>query len=93
MNENMNTAQQAHSTTEELIVSYLDGELMRKELEVELFERLATQPDARKILREYLVVRGAIHASETDARFQLSASVDQRRTSMKASTARSGSLS
>ncbi len=74
----MNTSQQAHSTTEELIVSYLDGELMRKELEVELFERLATHADARKILREYLVVRGAIHASESDARFQLSASVDQR---------------
>ncbi len=73
----MSTSQNAHSTTEELIVSYLDGELMRKELEVELFQRLATHADARKILREYLVVRGAIHASESDERFQLTDAVDQ----------------
>jgi hypothetical protein len=78
MKKIMSTSQNAHSTTEELIVSYLDGELMRKELEVELFERLATHADARKILREYLVVRGAIHASESDERFQLSDAVDQR---------------
>jgi negative regulator of sigma E activity len=78
MKQTMHTTQQAHSTTEELIVSYLDGEMIRKELEVELFERLATNAEARTILREYLVVRGAIHASESDARFQLSADVDQR---------------
>jgi len=67
-----------HSTSEELIVSYLDGELARKELEVELFERLATQEEARTLLREYLVMRGAIKASRNDARFELSHDVDQR---------------
>jgi hypothetical protein len=65
-------------TTEELIVQYLDGELVRKELETMLFERLAESPEARGILREYLTMRGAIHVSLDDARFQLSSDLDAR---------------
>jgi hypothetical protein len=67
-----------HTTTEELIVSYLDGELVRKELETVLFERLAHSEDARNLMREYLTVRGAIHSSANDERFQLTASLDAR---------------
>ena len=51
----------AHTTTtEELIVQYLDGELVQKELETVLFDRLSHSEEARGLLREYLVVRGAI---------------------------------
>ena len=60
----MNVLLSGHTTTEELIVAYLDGELVRKELETVLFERLATSDDARLLMREYLTVRGAIKASE-----------------------------
>jgi hypothetical protein len=60
--------QQMQSTTEELIVMYLDGELVRKEMESVLFERLASSPDARLLLREHLVLRGAIHTNEIDGR-------------------------
>jgi hypothetical protein len=66
------------STTEELIVQYLDGELVRKELETVLFDRLAHSDEARMLLREYLVVRGAIRVSRTDKRFQLSDDLDAR---------------
>jgi hypothetical protein len=74
----MNTVNSGHTTTEELIVSYLDGELVRKELETVLFERLATSEDARLLMREYLTVRGAIHASVADDRFQLTSAIDAR---------------
>ncbi|SRR5579883_1274594 len=66
------------TTTEELIVQYLDGELVRKELEVVLFERLSHSEEARMLLREYLVVRGAIRVSREDERFQLSEGLDDR---------------
>src|SRR5437763_1907920 len=66
------------TTTEELIVQYLDGELMRKELEGMLFERLAQSAEARGILREYLTLRGAIRMSLDDERFQLSSELDAR---------------
>jgi negative regulator of sigma E activity len=66
------------STTEELIVQYLDGELVRKELETVLFDRLAHSDEARMLLREYLVVRGAIRVSRNDQRFQLSDDLDAR---------------
>ncbi|MEO6940473.1 MAG: hypothetical protein ABI444_10090 [Candidatus Kapaibacterium sp.] len=70
--------QQMQSTTEELIVMYLDGELVRKEMESVLFERLASSPDARLLLREHLVLRGAIHTSSEDTRFQLTNEIDGR---------------
>src|SRR5438105_14247400 len=66
------------TTTEELIVQYLDGELVRKELETMLFERLAESAEARGLLREYLTMRGAIRVSHEDERFQLSADLDDR---------------
>lgn len=66
------------TTTEELIVQYLDGELVRKELETMLFERLAQSQEARALLREYLTVRGAIRVSSEDERFQLSSDLDSR---------------
>jgi|GEM_PF-2477237 len=66
------------TTTEELIVQYLDGELVRKELETVLFDRLSHSEDARALLREYLVVRGAIRQSRADERFQLSNDLDAR---------------
>ncbi|HEY3873972.1 MAG TPA: hypothetical protein VGM92_00715 [Candidatus Kapabacteria bacterium] len=66
------------STTEELIVQYLDGELVRKELETVLFDRLAHSEEARTLLREYLVVRGAIRMTREDERFQLSDELDSR---------------
>jgi len=66
------------TTTEELIVQYLDGELQRKELETVLFERLAKQEDARQLLREHLVIRGAIRSSMSDERFELSDDLDHR---------------
>lgn len=69
---------QVQTTTEELIVSYLDGELQRNELEVMLFERLATSEEARMILREHLVLRGAIRQHLADASFELSADLDRR---------------
>ncbi len=64
------------TTTEELIVQYLDGELVRKELETVLFERLAHSTEARALLREYLTVRGAIRVSLDDSRFLLSQDLD-----------------
>jgi hypothetical protein len=77
----MNTPQQqknehAATTTEELIVQYLDGELHRKELESVLFGRLAQSDEARTMLHEHLVLRGAIRASAADERFTLSESLD-----------------
>jgi hypothetical protein len=66
------------STTEELIVQYLDGELVRKELETVLFDRLLHSEDARALLRDYLVMRGAIRVSREDERFQLSSDLDMR---------------
>lgn len=66
------------TTTEELIVQYLDGELVRKELETVLFDRLSCSEEARMLLREYLVVRGAIRVSREDKRFQLSDDLDDR---------------
>ncbi len=66
------------TTTEELIVQYLDGELVRKELESVLFDRLSHSEEARALLREYLVVRGAIRQSRADERFQLSSDLDAR---------------
>jgi len=66
------------TTTEELIVQYLDGELVRKELETVLFDRLFHSEDARTLLRDYLVMRGAIRVSREDARFQLSDNLDAR---------------
>lgn len=66
------------TTTEELIVQYLDGEMQRKELETVLFERLARNEDARQLLREHLVIRGAIHSSMSDDRFVLSEDLDTR---------------
>lgn len=74
----MNDIHNTQSTTEELIVAYLDGELVRKELEIELFDRLATAPEARTLLREHLVMRGAIKQSMTDDRFMLSDDLDTR---------------
>ena len=77
----MKTNQMANNhptTTEELIVQYLDGELARKELETVLFDRLAHSEEARMLLREYLVVRGAIRMSHEDERFQLSDDLDHR---------------
>jgi hypothetical protein len=74
----MNDIHNTQSTTEELIVAYLDGELVRKELEIELFDRLATAADARTLLREHLVMRGAIKQSLTDDRFMLSDDLDTR---------------
>jgi hypothetical protein len=74
----MNDIHNTQSTTEELIVAYLDGELARKELEIELFDRLATAADARTLLREHLVMRGAIKQSLTDDRFLLSDDLDTR---------------
>ncbi|HZK76456.1 MAG TPA: hypothetical protein VFD13_06060, partial [Candidatus Kapabacteria bacterium] len=72
-------ANSAHTTTtEELIVQYLDGELVRKELETVLFDRLSHSEEARALLREYLVVRGAIRQSRVDERFQLSSDLDAR---------------
>jgi negative regulator of sigma E activity len=64
------------TTTEELIVQYLDGELIRRELETVLFERLAKNEEARQLLREHLVIRGAIRDSFDDERFQLSSDLD-----------------
>lgn len=73
---------QAHNeqatTTEELIVQYLDGELMRKELEGVLFERLARSEEARMLLREHLMLRGAIRATLDHESFQLSSDLDDR---------------
>ena len=66
------------TTTEELIVQYLDGELVRKELETVLFDRLAHSDEARMLLREYLVVRGAIRVSREHKQFQLSDDLDAR---------------
>src|SRR5205809_2571018 len=66
------------TTTEELIVQYLDGELVRTELETMLFERLATSEEARSLLREHLVLRGAIRNSLESEQFQLSADLDAR---------------
>jgi negative regulator of sigma E activity len=66
------------TTTEELIVQYLDGELIRKELETVLFDRLSRSEEARMLLREYLVVRGAIRVSRNDKRIQLSDDLDER---------------
>jgi hypothetical protein len=66
------------TTTEELIVQYLDGELVRKELETVLFDRLLHSEDARSLLRDYLVMRGAIRVSREDERFQLSDNLDAR---------------
>jgi hypothetical protein len=69
----------AHATTtEELIVQYLDGELVRNELEAVLFERLATSEEARGLLREHLVLRGAIRNAYETADFQLSSDLDAR---------------
>jgi hypothetical protein len=73
-----NDIHNTQSTTEELIVAYLDGELVRKELEIELFDRLATGAEARTLLREHLVMRGAIKQSMTDDRFSLSDDLDTR---------------
>ncbi len=75
MNSKQNTPT---TTTEELIVQYLDGELVRKELETVLFDRLAHSDEARMLLREYLVVRGAIRVSREDKQFQLSDDLDAR---------------
>jgi hypothetical protein len=75
MNSKQNTPT---TTTEELIVQYLDGELVRKELETVLFDRLAHSDEARMLLREYLVVRGAIRVSRSDKQFQLSDDLDER---------------
>src|ERR1043165_7846791 len=77
----MNTPHQPkneHSatTTEELIVQYLDGELHRKELESVLFGRLAQSEEARTMLHEHLVLRGAIRASAADERYTLSEGLD-----------------
>src|ERR1700683_1652243 len=66
------------TTTEELIVQYLDGELVRKELETVLFDRLLHSEDARALLRDYLVMRGAIRVSREDERFHLSENLDAR---------------
>jgi hypothetical protein len=66
------------TTTEELIVQYLDGELVRKELETVLFDRLLHSEDARALLHDYLVMRGAIRQSRSDERFQLSDDLDAR---------------
>ena len=78
-NKGASEAGMAHTTTtEELIVQYLDGELVRKELESVLFDRLAKSDEARALLREYLVVRGAIRQSAADERFQLSSDLDGR---------------
>jgi negative regulator of sigma E activity len=74
--EGMNSAHT--TTTEELIVQYLDGELVRKELETVLFDRISHSEEARALLREYLVVRGAIRQSRADERFQLSSDLDAR---------------
>src|SRR5438477_8091773 len=68
----------AATTTEELIVQYLDGELHRKELESVLFGRLAESEEARTMLHEHLVLRGAIRASASDERFTLSEGLDTR---------------
>jgi negative regulator of sigma E activity len=81
MNTNQSTPLQSGAnttTTEELIVQYLDGELVRKELETVLFDRLSRSEEARMLLREYLVVRGAIRVSREDKRFQLSDDLDDR---------------
>lgn len=74
----MQEAYNTQSTTEELIIAYLDGELVRKELEVELFDRLAMSMEARTILRDHLVIRGAIKQSLLDDQFILSEDLDQR---------------
>lgn len=66
------------TTTEELIVQYLDGELVRKELESVLFGRLAESEDARIMMREHLVLRGAIRAASEHESIQLSPDLDQR---------------
>jgi negative regulator of sigma E activity len=66
------------TTTEELIVQYLDGELVRKELETVLFDRLLHSEAARALLHDYLVMRGAIRQSRMDERFQLSDDLDAR---------------
>lgn len=73
-----NDAPNAATTTEELIVQYLDGELHRKELESVLFGRLAESEEARTMLHEHLVLRGAIRASAGDERYTLSESLDMR---------------
>jgi hypothetical protein len=73
-----NTNGASATTTEELIVQYLDGELVRKELETVLFDRLSQSEEARMLLREYLVVRGAIRVSRSDKQFQLSDDLDAR---------------
>ncbi len=78
MIKNSSGSLKAATTTEELIVQYLDGELVRKELETVLFERLAQSDEARTLLREYLVVRGAISQSKSSERFQLSRDLDGR---------------
>jgi len=51
---------------------------VRKELETVLFDRLLRSEEARGLLREYLIVRGAIRVSHQDARFQLSDDLDAR---------------
>lgn len=73
-----NVNEHSATTTEELIVQYLDGELHRKELESVLFGRLAVSEDARTLMHEHLLMRGAIRASSEDARFQLSESLDRK---------------
>ena len=78
MNTQSNPSEHAATTTEELIVQYLDGELVRKELEAVLFERLAHSADARSLLREHLVVRGAIRDMMDHEPFQLSSELDAR---------------
>lgn len=82
MNTNLNSNPSHNgantTTTEELIVQYLDGELVRKELETVLFDRLSQSEEARLLLREYLVVRGAIRVSREHAQFQLSDDLDER---------------
>ncbi len=77
-NEPISHGASAASTTEELIVQYLDGELVRRELEAVLFDRLSRSEEARALLREYLVLRGAIRQSREDERFQLSDDLDDR---------------
>ncbi|MDP4199472.1 MAG: hypothetical protein Q8922_02860 [Bacteroidota bacterium] len=76
--EQPNLNEYSATTTEELIVQYLDGELHRKELESVLFGRLAQSEDARTLMREHLIVRGAIRASADHELFQLSESLDRK---------------
>jgi hypothetical protein len=76
--EQSNMNEHSATTTEELIVQYLDGELHRKELESVLFGRLAVSEDARTMMHEHLLMRGAIRASGESERFQLSESLDRK---------------